>query len=73
MSDETTSGNAEQSERVAGVGMFVAAFVDELAAEGALKRMKEAKRRNFDYGNKLSPQKIAFGVCRQRLHRSFPS
>jgi len=44
MSDETTSGNAEQSEGVAGVGMFVAAFVDELAAEGALEGMKQAKK-----------------------------
>ena len=38
MSDQTTN------EGVAGVGMFVAAFVDELAAEDALKRMKEAKK-----------------------------
>ena len=30
MSNETTTGNVEQSEGVAGVGMFVAAFVDEL-------------------------------------------
>ena len=44
MSDETTSGNVEQSEGVAGVGMFLAAFVDELAAEGALKGMKDAKK-----------------------------
>jgi len=41
MSEETTSGNVEQS---AGVGMFVAAFVDERAAEGALERMKQAKK-----------------------------
>jgi len=44
MSDETTSGSAEQGEGVAGVGMFVAAFVDERAAEDALKIMKEARR-----------------------------
>lgn len=44
MSEETTSGNAAQSEGVAGVGMFVAAFVDERAAEDALKIMKEARR-----------------------------
>jgi uncharacterized membrane protein len=44
MSEETTSGNVEQSEGVAGVGMFVAAFVDERAAEDALKIMKEARR-----------------------------
>ena len=36
MTDETTE--------VAGVGMFVAAFVDERAAEEALKRMKEARK-----------------------------
>lgn len=41
MSDETTAG---QGEGVAGVGMFVAAFVDERAAEGALERMKQAKK-----------------------------
>lgn len=38
MSNETTS------EGVAGVGMFVAVFVDELAAEGALDGMKAAKK-----------------------------
>ena len=41
MSEETTSGSAEQ---VAGVGMFVAAFVNERAAEDALKILKEARR-----------------------------
>ena len=41
---EESSGNVEQSEGVAGVGMFVAAFVDELAAEGALERMKQARK-----------------------------
>ena len=41
MSDETTSGSAEQ---VAGVGMFIAAFVDERAAEDALKVLKQAKK-----------------------------
>jgi len=41
---EETSGNVEQSEGVAGVGMFVAAFVDERAAEGALDRMKRARK-----------------------------
>ena len=41
MSDEMTSGSAEQ---VAGVGMFVAAFVDERAAEDALKVLKQAKK-----------------------------
>jgi uncharacterized membrane protein len=41
---EETSGNVEQSEGVAGVGMFVAAFVDERAAEGALERMKQARK-----------------------------
>jgi uncharacterized membrane protein len=44
MSESTTTGNAQQSEGVAGVGMFVAAFVDERAADGAYERMKQAKR-----------------------------
>ena len=44
MSEETTSGSAEQGEGVAGVGMFVAAFVDERAAEDALKILKQAKK-----------------------------
>ena len=44
MSDETTAGNEKQGKGIAGVGMFVAAFVDELAAEGALERMKAAKK-----------------------------
>ena len=38
MSDQTTS------EGVAGVGMFVAAFLDEKGAKKALKGMKEAKK-----------------------------
>lgn len=41
MSEETTS---EGTEQVAGVGMFVAAFVDERAAEDALKILKQAKK-----------------------------
>jgi uncharacterized membrane protein len=44
MSDETTAGTEGQAEGVAGVGMFIAAFVDERAADGALERMKEAQR-----------------------------
>jgi uncharacterized membrane protein len=44
MSDETKSGSEGQGEGVAGVGMFVAAFVDERAAEDALKIMKEARK-----------------------------
>jgi uncharacterized membrane protein len=44
MSDETTAGNAEQGQEVAGVGMFIAAFVDEGGAEDALKIIKEARR-----------------------------
>jgi uncharacterized membrane protein len=44
MSEETTTGNEKQSEGVAGVGMFVAAFVDERAADAAYERMKQAKR-----------------------------
>jgi uncharacterized membrane protein len=39
MSEETISG-----EGVAGVGMFVAGFVDEGAADEVLKRMKEARK-----------------------------
>ena len=38
MSDQTTS------EGIAGVGMFVAAFLDEKGAKKALKGMKEAKK-----------------------------
>ena len=41
---EGTSGNVEQ-EGVAGVGMFLAAFVDERAAEGALERIMAISRR----------------------------
>ncbi len=47
MSDETT--NVEQSEGVAGVGLFVAAYVDERGADQALNALKEAKRRNEFY------------------------
>lgn len=35
---------SEQEEGVAGVGLFVAAFVDERRADDALKNMKEAKK-----------------------------
>ena len=46
MSDQTTS------EGVAGVGMFVAAFLDEKGAKKALKGMKEAKKSGeFYYDN----------------------
>ena len=44
MSKDTTTGTAGQDEGVAGVGMFVAAFVDERAADAALEGLKEAKR-----------------------------
>jgi uncharacterized membrane protein len=44
MSEDTTTGTAAQDEGVAGVGMFVAAFVDERAADAALEGLKEAKR-----------------------------
>ena len=37
MSDETTEGTA-------GIGMFVAAYVDERGADNAYKQLKEAKR-----------------------------
>ena len=46
MSDET---NVSQDEGVAGVGMFVAAYVDERAAEQALDQLKEAKKRGEIY------------------------
>jgi len=49
MSDETTSGNVDQSEGIAGVGMFVAAFVDEHAADEILERMQEAKENDEFY------------------------
>ena len=44
MSEDTTTGTEGQDEGVAGVGMFVAAFVDERAADAALEGLKEAKR-----------------------------
>ena len=44
MSEETTSGNVEQSEEVAGVGLLVAAYVDERRADGALEKMKQARK-----------------------------
>jgi uncharacterized membrane protein len=49
MSNETTS-SPEQGEGVAGVGMMVAAYVDELAADQALDAMKSARKAgNFYY------------------------
>jgi uncharacterized membrane protein len=44
MSDATNASSTEQSEGVAGVGMFLAAYVDELAAEQVLENMKQAKK-----------------------------
>jgi uncharacterized membrane protein len=44
MSDATNASSTEQGEGVAGVGMFVAAYVDERAAEQVLENMKQAKR-----------------------------
>ena len=44
MNNEATQGSAEQGEGVAGVGMMVAGYVDELAAERTLDRMKQAKK-----------------------------
>jgi uncharacterized membrane protein len=44
MSEETTSGNLEQSEGVAGVGLFVAAYVDERRADEAIEIMKQARK-----------------------------
>jgi uncharacterized membrane protein len=47
MSDETTNG--EQSEGTAGVGMFVAAYVDERGADNALETLKQAKKQGQFY------------------------
>jgi uncharacterized membrane protein len=47
MSDETTNG--EQSEGTAGVGMFVAAYVDERGADNALETLKQAKKQDQFY------------------------
>ena len=47
MSDETTSG--EQSEGVAGVGLFVAAYVDERGADNTLEALKQAKKQEQFY------------------------
>lgn len=38
------SNNGEQTEGVAGVGLMVAAYVDEMAADQALKALKQAKK-----------------------------
>ena len=47
MSDETT--DVEQSEGTAGVGMFVAAYVDERAADNTLEALKQAKKQEQFY------------------------
>ena len=47
MSDETTNG--EQSEGTAGVGMFVAAYVDERGADNTLEALKQAKKQGQFY------------------------
>jgi uncharacterized membrane protein len=47
MSDETT--NVEQSEGVAGVGLFVAAYVDERGADNTLEALKQAKKQDQFY------------------------
>jgi uncharacterized membrane protein len=44
MSDTTNASSTEQSEGVAAVGMLLAAYVDELAAEQVLEQMKQAKK-----------------------------
>jgi uncharacterized membrane protein len=46
MSDQP---NVSQDEGVVGVGMFVAAYVDERAADQALDQLKEAKKRGEMY------------------------
>jgi len=47
MSDETTS--VEQSEGTAGVGLFVAAYVDERGADQTLEALKQAKKKGEFY------------------------
>jgi uncharacterized membrane protein len=47
MSDETTNG--EQSEGTAGVGLFVAAYVDERGADKTLDALKQAKKQGQFY------------------------
>lgn len=47
MSDEKT--NVEQNEGVAGVGMFVAAYVDERGADNMLDALKQAKKQDQFY------------------------
>ena len=47
MSDETTNG--EQSDGTAGVGMFVAAYVDERGADNTLEALKQAKKQGQFY------------------------
>lgn len=44
MSSESNDSGSAQDEGVAGVGMIVAAFVDEMAADQALDSMKQAKK-----------------------------
>ena len=49
MSTETTSGNGDQSEGITGIGMFVAAFANELTADEILERMQESKKNDEFY------------------------
>jgi len=60
MSDETT--NVEQSEGVAGVGLFVAAYVDERGADNTLEAMKHAKKQGeFFYDDAAVVRRSAEG------------
>lgn len=49
MSSKSNDSSGAQDEGVAGVGMIVAAFVDELAADQALDKMKQAKKQGDFY------------------------
>ena len=49
MSDQTTTSGSDQSEGVPGVGMLLAAYVDELAADQALEEMKRARTQGTFY------------------------
>ena len=61
MSNES-GANPQQSEGVAGVGMMIAAYVDELAADDVLSQMKQAKKAgNFYYDDAAIVRQDAHG------------
>lgn len=60
MSDETT--NVDRSERTAGVGLLVAAYVDECGADQTLEALKQAKKSGeFDYDDAAVVRRSAEG------------